>query len=395
MPANGKSSLINPYIVPLVIARIDPPEHEARLREAMREVAAGCAEAIMEWRAWHHERGSAALIRRGASCGPCFPPALAKRMYDRARAAAPGISALTLQLSLKWLKRTITEKKSSKFSGKMWRAILAGWENDSCFTSLPLRVYGQTATIQDVPRKSGDRYQHTELAIKVLQAAGGSGLETTRLRIEHPRAGSSEDYKRWFQMLREMLNGTRKFSESQIIWSKGKWGLRLTVSRDVGAITLDTNKILFLRLGTKSAWRTRFRGRSISWGTEKLAAVRAAREKHIGLRRRGHRTKHWQRFCRTFNQQVVAELRALVLKHKIGRVVVFDGRPTSALTMVGVDTVEEPTNFPAAQFREFLTKSLVVYGCEVVGRANYKSVKRRKVRSRINFGGARVCEGVV
>lgn len=385
--AHVKSTLANPHIVPLVIARIEPPEHAARLTQAMREVAAGCAEAIMEWRAWHHERGSAALIRQGQACGPCFPPALSRRMYARATAATPSVSGLTTATVLKWLKTTITAKDSSKFQCKMWRAMLAGWENDSCFTSLPLRIYSQSAKLVNAPRAEGQRYQHVEIVCKVLRSPAG-GLDETRLRIEHPRAGASEDYKKWFAMLVEMVRGQRKFSESQIVWSRGKWGLRLTVAKEVPAVALDPKRLLFVRCGMKCAWYTRFRGRSASWGTEKLAAVRAAREKHIDLRMSGYRTRHWQRFCRTFNQQTVAELRELVLKHRVGKVVVFDGRPRCALATVGAEDKREPTNFPVAQFREFLKKTLQLYGCEVVGRANFKSVKRRKARSGINFGAS-------
>lgn len=378
-----KSTLRHPHVVPLVIARIDPPDHAERLIGAMRENAAAAADAMAEWRAWHHERQSAAAIRQQQSCGACFPPALSKRMYARATQAAPNVAALIIATTLKWMRRTTTEKTSSKYSIKMWRAILAGWENMPCYTMLPLRVYCQTAKVTRAPKTDSQRYQHVDLVVKVLR--GESGLLETTMRVEHPREGANADYKKWFALLCEMAEGRRKFAESQIVWERGRFGLRLTVDREYAAHALDPAKVLYLRAGTKSAWRARYRGRTISIGTEKLSAVGSARGKHIAQRKAGYATRHWQRFCWTFNRQTVAELRDTILSRGIGKVVIFDGRQRSALASVGVDHEQEPTNFPVAQFRELLTKSLAPYGCEVMGRANFKSVKRRKARLRTNL----------
>lgn len=383
-----KSTLKSPMIVPLVVARIDPPAHAERLVIAMRQNAAAASEAVAEWRAWHHERGSAALIRKQEQCGACFPPQLSKQMYARATAAAPDVSALTIANTLKWLRRTTTEKKSSKYTVKMWRAILAGWENQPCFTHLPLRIYCQNARLENAPRTETHKYQHIDIIVKVLR--GEAGLEETTLRIEHPRKGASEEYHRWFNLLVQMARGKRKFSESQIVWGRGGFGLRLTVEREITKHQLDPAKVLFLRAGNKSAWRARYNGRSISIETEKLPAVRAAREKHIDLRSSGIHTRHWSRFCWTFNRQTVAGLRATILARGIGRVVIFDGRPRCALACVGAEDEREPTNFPMAAFRELLKKSLDDYGCDVVGRANFKSVKRRKARLREKLGGKQV-----
>lgn len=385
-----KSSLVTPRVDLLEIDRFAPLEPggewetaEELLVSASRMYAHAAARMTRVWLLYHEERDTLGRLERGENTGPAVPAAFKKTLYEVGRQAAPRIYATAIQWLQQWLSSTIATKASSRNRCKMWTAVLRGAESWPCFTELPIRIYDSYA------RFTRDDAGYLWLSVPLVKCGDSDKYTVVRMRLRRPRDNDSKsqtEFREIYRQAERIADGQAKLQCSQISRRGRKWFLCLTVDRAVEPVAVRRELTLYLRPGRLAAWRGRFRGRSADLTNQPLDAVATLAYRITSLRERRARIieagrrpaplrpgarRQWNRTCETLNRQIAHSIADVVLKHRVGRVVLMDGGARSAL--VGA----AGGHYPREQFRRFLAQKLTPTGVEVIERASLTSVKRR------------------
>jgi hypothetical protein len=292
-----------------------------------------------------------------------------------------------LRQTQRWLSKTLNEQTSPLSSLKRWQAVLLAAENWPQFRALPLRVYSQLCT---VVRRDG----HVWLCPKVVKQDGRVVPLTLQvLRPDtHDAKGNKKTgrkFQQWsklYERLTRIADGLDTLPGCLLTSRRGKWYFALTYEQEFDAIEPQRGSVLFLRPGRRTALVAHFGGRYARLGADEILPLGKRRREFIASRSHGTRdAKAWWNYCDTLAHRLANEIAESVEKHRIETVVVMAGHGLSALDRCGLDEDElerEPTRFPMQHFQVVLSQKLIPRGVQVLTRANFRSVKRRKERGR-------------
>lgn len=397
--AYGKSTLTRPEIVRLEIERPAPEVHELLLY-TMRQLQRVANHCVVAWLLYHEQRQTVQRLAAGWPVHPC-PPELCARWLRECQALCPDVHCATVLAVTNWLAQTYTSQNSPKANGKRWLQVL--WRNESHWSydrPLPIRLWtGNARFVRD---------ERVGVVVRVdrIERPGKKNATSTPLRINlvRPKGGKrSAGHRLAYLAACEIAAGERKLAQSQLAWDARlrKWFLFATIDGPAPSehAERDPDRVIFFRPGRGEALRIHADALAGGFGEEALDRVARVRSKLDGWRdswRREHDgagvparnaaelAGKWRRQSAAICDALASEVVRSLERRSYGRVVWLDGdNRTAALALAGKAGQRDGRElFPFELLRRKLEKRLGDLGIEVVGRANFRSVKRRKQERR-------------
>lgn len=396
----GKSKLSHPQVARLEV--IVPKEAAPKLREAMQCSQRIANLAVKMWLRWHEDAGTLALIDEKKPCA-AFPPDLTAAIRARAFALFPTLTYATVNALVNWLDRTISTQNSPKSNVKRWKQVLRHAESHWSYEwPLPLRLWsGNAKAGMD---EHGPWLQIAVERVAELGKARGKSVPVV-IRFNRPHNGGDDaDYRAMYAAFCEVARGDRPLAQSNLSYDrrKDKWFLALTVEgpeKITAQVVRDPKLIIFVRPGRYTALRIHANTRSGGFGVEQLDRISRERIKidarwkslkkdfgdHVPANIIEQQRIRWRGVTSSIGSLLVAKLAASLRQEPFGKVVWLDGNNrTCGLATAGKQSAGDFRElFTFESMRRLAEKKLAEMGMEFVGRANYRSVKRRKsVRER-------------
>jgi len=396
--AYGKSRLTKPEVVRL---ELRPPtaEQEKLLRHTMSQLRRVANLCVRSWLLYHERHHTPLKMECYAAIHPC-PPELCARWLREATALCPDVHCATVLAVTNWLAQTITSQKSPRTNEKRWRAVLRCDESHWQFSwPLPIRLWNGNAKLA--------RFGGGLAALVRLDRILGDGPRATstitEIHLVPPKtANRSAGHRLAYLAAAEIADGARKLAQSQITFDDRlrKWFLFLTVEApSVDIVTRDPARLIVVRPGRRAALRIhadRIAGGIGKAALDRVATVRPALDARRQSWRKAHAdcplphslaadlTVAWRHKSSAICDLLVAEVVRSLRTRDFGRVLWLDGNNRQAGLAVAGKSCEGDRRelFPFEQLRKKATKRLGELGIEVVGRANFRSVKRRKAERR-------------
>lgn len=396
--AYGKSQLTRPQVVRL---ELHPPGDAAAkllryVGEQLRRVA---NVTVRQWLRYHEDHGTAERMAAREAVCPC-PPDFCRDVYRATQDAAGDVQCATVLAAQKWLVQTIAKQKSPRVNEKRWRRVLRCDESHWSFGEpLPIRLWNGNAKFE---RCGDDVRLVVRLDRRRVEGKKNAVSTPLELRIVRPTGGRrSEDYREHYAAVCEIADGRRKLAQSQLFFERGKWFVALTVEgpKPEPTAVRDAGQVLYIRPGSVDPLRFRCGGKSGGFGgdelLDRLSRTRAAVEEGRRRWRDSHPQRpltdgvavhlawKWKHQAAAVCDLLVTEVVTAMRNRAIGRVVWLDGNNRrAALATAGKMSERGAEIFPFERLRRTAEKRLGELGVEVVGRANFRSVKRRSADAR-------------
>lgn len=394
--AYGKSRLTRPEVARLELM---PPTNDVHdlLRHTQHQLKRVANHCVVSWLTHHEQAQSLMRLEAGLPVHPC-PPQLCARWLRECQALCPDVQSATVLAVTNWLAQTYTQQKSPKSNCKRWLQVLRREESHWSYQSeIPVRLWNGNAKF--VRAHGGVAVQ---IRVDRFDKPGCkvAGSTPHQLHILRPKDGKRSDAHRAAYLAAcEIADGKRKLSQSQISYDERlrKWFLFLTIEGAVpeNSAWRDETKVIFFRPGRHDAIRIHADSISGGFGDESLDRVAAVRAK-LDEWRASYRAEHgaaplprthadgllakWRRHSGSICDSIAAEVVRSLKGRDFGRVVWLDGNNRrAALAVAGKDGDADPRElFPFELLRRKIEKRLGDIGIECEGRANFRSVKRRK-----------------
>lgn len=362
----------------------------AELRGVARELRDAQNAMVREWLRHHLVAGTSQRLAAREVGLEALPAALFLAMYHAAKPLAPTAASDVLTTALNWLVRTIRVQRSPRSNLRRWMAVLAPSRSERVWhfdEPQPIRLSAATCQFEDAGGK-------VCVAAKVLK-----GQPPIRLLVKGEcgatRPGGPGRNGRQYNERLRLLCTTLAANGAMLTEVRGQWQFTFLERRAAPRLPVrDDLRTMFVRASAQAGWRVRLAGASaLLIEGERLADLADARRRQIArrseLRARGVAAQSkqaqtqkqlWANYCRTLNQQTVAEIVSWCERHGVERIAVMAGDDWCALGSAGNDDLEksEPTRFPFAEFAALLHGAAMRAGIVVSSRANLRSVKRRK-----------------
>jgi hypothetical protein len=399
--AYGKSRLENPEVVQLELTQVPKAAHE-ELTAVSRDLARVANECVVEWLIYHRAAGTLTKLDAKQPAAAC-PPDFCADVRRRAIELCPSLHYGTMLALTNWLVQTWSKQTSPKFNCKRWTVVLRRLESHWAYNAaLPIRLWDGNARLV---RGGGEGLQ-IEVRLTRHAVEGKKNMQSTPLVLEllrpqlnRKRAGG---HRLAWLAAAEIADGKRRLSQSQLVHDprRGKWFLRMTTEGPAASLhaARDSNSVLVIRPGRLcalrihadrvsgsfgeaalervSSVRRRLDERRASWSENHDHPGRVATPRHFS----DHLAAEWRRKSAAVCDAIVAEVVKSLKDRDFGRVLWLDGdNRTAALARVGLAIEHDARElFPFEQLRRKAEKRLGELGIEVVERANFRSVKRRK-----------------
>lgn len=384
--AYGKSRLTNPEVHRLELAAPSPEAH-AMLLHAQRQLQRVANHCVRRWLLWHDEAQTLFKMSQGLPTMACPPPLCATWLRE-SQALCPDVHSATVLAVTNWLAQTYTRQTSPRANEKRWRRVLRGDESHWSYQNpLPIRLWNGNAKIV---REAGG----AAVVVRVdRRPQPGRKLATSTplvLPLVRPKGSNrTAGHRAAYAAACEIADGVRPLSQSQLCWDARlrKWFLFLTASGAAPAehAARDATRVLVIRPGRHAALRVHADGIAGDFGEEALDRVSRVRrrldERRDGAdaRLREHLAATWRRQSGAICDALAAEVVRSLASRDFGRLLWLDGdNRTAALALAGRKRESDRRElFPFELLRRKIEKRLGELGIEVVGRANFRSVKRR------------------
>lgn len=397
--AYGKSRLTRPEVVRL---EIEPPAAEAHamLLHAMAQLKRVANHCVISWLIHHEQAGSVMRLAAGLPVHP-VPPPLCARWLRECQALCPDVHSGTVLAVTNWLAQTFTSQASPKANCKRWLRVLSREESHWSFErQLPIRLWsGNAKFVRD--ERVGVVVRVDRFDRPGKKKAGSTPL---RLNFARPKGGNrSAGHRAAYLAACEIAAGDRHLAQSQLSWDarQRKWFLFVTVDGPAPSehAERDPERVIFFRPGRMDALRIHADKVVGGFGDEALDSVSRVRSQLDAWRESWRRENDgaaiparnavelsgkWRRQSAAICDALASEVVRSLKDRAFGRVVWLDGNNrTAALALAGKrGERDERELFPFELLRQKLAKRLGDLGIEFVGRANFRSVKRRKQERR-------------
>lgn len=405
--AYGKSRLTRPEIVRL---EIEPPAAEAHamLMHAAAQLKRVANHCVVAWLIHHEQAGSVMRLAAGLPVHP-VPPRLCARWLRECQALCPDVHSGTVLAVTNWLAQTFTAQASPKVNCKRWLRVLSREEAPWSYERpMPIRLWtGNAKFVRD---------ERVGVVVRVdrFDRPGKKTAGSTPLRLDfvRPKGSNRSAGNRAAHLAAcEIAAGDRHLAQSQLAWDarQRKWFLFVTVEGPAASehAERDPERVIFFRPGVHDALRIHANTVVGGFGDEALDSVSRVRSKldawreswrrengeaSIPARNAVEMSGKWRRQSAAICDALASEVVRSLKDRTFGRVVWLDGNNRRcALALAGKNGErDERELFPFELLRNKVTKRLGELGIEVVGRANFRSVKRRKQERRKRLAAGRV-----